>query len=257
MLSRTAPVLLRRSVVLNRGVAGMDAQGRVRYTSSTSKDAKNVDTSGTISDINAKMGGILGLAGAPTFTKGENVIDVIKKDHKAVADLYEKYKATTDVGKRQEYAWTLTKELVQHSEVEQLLVYPLLKMRPPKSGGDNAQHLHDRSLAEHQHIRELLYTLDQTKVDDPSHPAKLKAAVDAVTEHVKEEESEVLPLIEKNYNLDELQRLGKAFQDHKYTATTRPHPSAPLQGPFAAAANIVSKPIDLARDAIRQATEKK
>jgi len=232
----------------------------------TTKDAafgtieKGINTQGTISDLNSRIGGILGLAGAPTFTRGKNVIEVIKTDHQTVKDLYEKYQNTEDIGKRQEYAWTLTKELVEHSEVEQLLVYPLLKMRCDKQAGggaENAQHLHDRSLQEHQEIRELLYDLDQTKVDDPSHATKLKTAVDAVLQHVKEEESEVLPLIEANYSLEERERLGQAFQHHKYTAPTRPHPSAPLQGPFAAMAGMASKPLDLARDAIRNITEKK
>lgn len=138
-------------------------------------------------------------------------------------------------------------------QVEGLLVYPLLKLR----GNDpSLQNLHDHSLAEHQQIRELLYDLDQTKIEDPLHPQKFKAAFDAVKSHATEEERDVLTQIEKNYTMDELERLGNAFQTHKYTAVTRPHPSAPLQGPFAAAANIATKPIDLARDAVRNATEK-
>ena len=119
------------------------------------------------------------------------------------------------------------------------------------------QELHDRSLDEHQHIRELLYKLDQTKIDDPDHSQRLEDAVKAVLEHVKEEESEVLPSIESKFNQEELERVGSAFEIHKYTAVTRPHPNAPLQGPFAAAVNIATKPIDIARDAIRGATEKK
>eukprot|EP01112_Ceratiomyxa_fruticulosa_P014265 TRINITY_DN4072_c0_g1_i1.p1 TRINITY_DN4072_c0_g1~~TRINITY_DN4072_c0_g1_i1.p1 ORF type:complete len:262 (-),score=74.91 TRINITY_DN4072_c0_g1_i1:188-973(-) len=212
----------------------------------------DIDTSGAVSDINSKIGGILGLQGAPLFVKGDNVIDIIKNDHRTVEELYEKYKSAKDTAKKQELAWTITKELVQHSEVEQIIVYPLLKMRDTPDG----QHLHDRSLSEHQEIRELLYALDQTKVTDPSHPAKLKAAIEAVIEHVKEEESEVLPLIEKEYTLEERQYLGAAFQFHKYGTVTRPHPSAPLQGPFAAMVGMATKPIDLARDLYRSTTEK-
>jgi len=180
-----------------------------------------------------------------------------------VDELYEKYKSTQDIGLRQEYAWTLTKELVEHSEIEQMLVYPLLKFRPSKkaqAGGlksdNNAEHLHDRSLQEHQEIRELLYTLDQTKVDDPTHPAKLKAAMEATLQHVKEEEGEVLPLIESGYSEEELERVGSAFKYHKYIAPTRPHPSAPLQGPPGALGGLASKPFDIARDVIRNITEK-
>eukprot|EP01103_Thecamoeba_quadrilineata_P001406 TRINITY_DN11253_c0_g1_i1.p1 TRINITY_DN11253_c0_g1~~TRINITY_DN11253_c0_g1_i1.p1 ORF type:complete len:246 (-),score=58.36 TRINITY_DN11253_c0_g1_i1:20-757(-) len=245
MFTRT---LIRSSTLIARENAR-----RGFHSSSIFYNKSNIDTTGTVSDINTKIGGILGLAGAPTFQRGENVIDVIKRDHKTVESLYKQYKSTKDTAQRQEYAWTLTKELVQHSEVEQLLVYPLLKLRDCQNG----QEFHDRSLQEHQHIRELLYDLDNTKVDDPSHPQKLEAAVKATLEHVKEEESEVLASISKKYSVEELERVGAAFEAHKYTAVTRPHPSAPLQGPFAAAVNIATKPIDMARDALRNMTEKK
>lgn len=240
-----------------------DAKDAVNKVVDTVKSAVGVGAAGakdaaasvdSIKDAHAKIGGILGLAGAPTFTKGENVIKLIKEDHAAVKSLYDQYNATQDKAKRQEYAWKLTKELVQHSEVEQMLVYPLLNMRGAKAEGAKLQ---ERSLNEHQHVRELLYTLDQTKIDDPSHPQKLKAAVDAVLEHVKEEEGEVLPLIEKHYNAEELSRLGSAFATHKLTAPTRPHPDAPAQGPLQAAAGMAAKVGDLARDAVRNVTEKK
>jgi len=202
----------------------------------------------TISEAHAKIGGILGLAGAPTFTKGDNVIDLIKRDHRKAESTYKEFKATTDKKKKEELARALIKDLVQHAEVEQMLVYPLLKMRDT-----NADVIHDRSLHEHQEVRELLYAVDQTNFSDPSYESKLKAAMDANQKHVEEEEAETLPLLAKKYNTDELQRLGSAFETHKYTAPTHPHPSAPMQGPLAAAAGMAAKVGDLARDATHAA----
>jgi len=212
------------------------------------------DTSGPISNANSLIGGVIGLSGAPTFKRGENVIQIIKRDHQFFKDEYAKYQAATSLRSRQEHAWALVKAIVQHSEVEQLLVYPLLKMRGEKER--EGDFLHDNSLSEHQHIRELLDAVDQTDVDDVSYPKKLQDAMDAVTAHGDEEEQEVLPVIERNFKIEELERLGKAFEKHKATAVTRPHPHAPAQGPLAAAANILTKPIDLARDAIRDVTKK-
>jgi len=123
---------------------------------------------------------------------------------------------------------------------------------PSKDG----EKIHDHALKEHQEIRELLYEVDNTKVDDPSHPEKLEKAMKAVTHHVEEEESELLPLIEKLYSVEELKKVGASFKVHKYTAPTRPHPSTPMQGPLAAAAGMMAKPIDLARDAVRNVVEK-
>ena len=202
----------------------------------------------TLAEAHAKIGGILGLAGAPTFTKGENVIDLIKKDHRKAESTYKQFQQETDNKKKEELARSLIKDLVQHAEVEQMLVYPLLKMRDT-----NADQIHDRSLHEHQEVRELLYAADQTNFSDPSFSTKLKAAMDANNKHVEEEEKDTLPLLEKKYNLDELQRLGSAFETHKYTAPTHPHPSAPMQGPAAAAAGMAAKVGDLARDAVHSA----
>jgi len=179
------------------------------------------------------------------------VIDVIKRDHRKVESLYKEFNETSDKKKKHEIAQTLVKNLVQHSEVEQMLVYPLLKMRETPNG----QTIHDRSLNEHREVRELLYKVDQTKFDDPSYPSKLKAAMDANAKHVKEEESETLPLLAKKFTTDELQRVGSAFETHKYTAPTHPHPSAPMQGPAAAAAGMAAKVMDLARDAVGKGTK--
>jgi len=212
------------------------------------KGSQKIDTSGPISSLNSMIGGILGLAGAPTFQKGENVIDIIKSDHEKVEQLYKTYKEARTVSSRQEAARDYVKNLVQHSEVEQMLVYPLLKMRGEKE--NKQQVAHDRSLAEHQEIREMLYDLDQTAIEDPSHPMKFKKVMEAVKEHVKEEENEVLPTIKMLYTEEELQRLGNAFEKHKATAPTHPHPSAPMQGPLAAAAGMAGKGVDMLKDAL-------
>lgn len=100
-----------------------------------------------------------------------------------------------------------------------------------------------------QEVRELLYAVDQTEFSDPSYATKLKAAMDANQKHVEEEERDTLPLLEQKYSLEELQRLGSAFETHKYTAPTHPHPSAPMQGPLAAMAGMAAKAGDLVRDA--------
>jgi len=210
-----------------------------------------------MSNANSLIGGVLGLAGAPTFQRGENVIEIIKRDHRHFKNEHKSYKEATTLQSQQEHAWALVKAIVQHSEVEQLLVYPLLKMRGDYDGSsEKGQELHDNSLAEHQFIRELLYKVDQTKVDDESYPLLLQRVMDEVEKHGEEEEDHVLPVIERNFKIDELERLGNAFEKHKATAVTRPHPSAPAQGPLAAAANIITKPLDLVRDAVRNATEK-
>jgi len=208
-----------------------------------------VDTSGALRSANAILGGIFGLGGAPTFSRGENLITIIKRDHQNAFKLADDYNREPKVERRREIARQLTKDLVQHSEVENLLVYPLLKMRSHDEA-QRKQGLHDHSLQEHQAITQFLYDMDHTAIEDPLHSERLNSMIDLVRKHVQEEEEEVLPMIAKNYNTEELERLGTAFEMHKYAATTRPHPFAPSQGPLAAVANLIAKPIDMTKDAL-------
>jgi len=186
----------------------------------------------------------------PASAQGENIIDIIKRDHLKVSTLYSEYNTTRDLGHRQQIAWILTKKIVQHTEAEEQAVYPLLQMRGTKNTiGDQ---LHKRSQEEHEEIKELLYDLDQTMVEDPSHSVKLEIAIQAVMRHINEEEGEVLPILDKNYSVEELQRLGTEFKKLKKTAVTRPKPDAPM--PSVEAANLMTEPMDKVQDTVRQPT---
>ncbi|KAG2189527.1 hypothetical protein INT46_004356, partial [Mucor plumbeus] len=140
----------------------------------------------------------------------------------------------------------LIKKLVQHDEVEQLLVYPLLR---EKIGGKIGEDHYERSLSEHQEHRNLLYKVKQSNINnDLDFDKKLEDAMKSVFYHVKKEESEVLPLLKENISENDLKRIGSSFKAHKLTAVTRPHPDAPTQGFPAAVANIITKPFDLLKD---------
>lgn len=199
-----------------------------------------------ISKAESKFGKTVGLTGAPVFIKSDNIIDLIKNDHNEAKELYEKYKKTENKDDKKNICNKLIKKLVQHDEVEQLLVYPLLR---EKIGGKIGEDHYERSLSEHQDHRNLLYNVKQSNIsNDIDFDKKLDIAMKSVFDHVKKEEGEVLPLLNENLSEDELKRIGSSFKAHKHTAVTRPHPDAPSQGFPAALANIVTKPFDLLKD---------
>lgn len=199
-----------------------------------------------ISKAASKFGKTVGLTGAPVFIKSDNVIDLIINDHNEAKELYEKYKKTNEKDNKNKICNELIKKLVQHDEVEQLLVYPLLRENIEGSIGKNH---YERSLKEHQEHRNLLYEVKQSNINnDIEFDKKLDDAMESVFDHVKKEENEVLPLLKKNISEDDLKRVGSSFKAHKYTAVTRPHPSAPTQGFPAAVANVITKPFDLIKD---------
>lgn len=199
-----------------------------------------------ISKAASKFGKTIGLTGAPVFIKSDNIIDLIKKDHNEAKELYEKYKKTENKDDKKNICNKLIKKLVQHDEVEQLLVYPLLR---EKIGGKIGEEHYERSLSEHQDHRNLLYDVKKSNIsNDIDFDKKLEIAMISVFEHVKKEESEVLPLLNENLSEDDLKRVGSSFKAHKLTAVTRPHPNAPSQGLPAALANVVTKPFDILKD---------
>ncbi|KAG1563501.1 hypothetical protein G6F50_011945 [Rhizopus delemar] len=199
-----------------------------------------------ISKAASKIGKTIGLTGAPVFIKSDNIIDLIKKDHNEAKELYEKYKKTENKDDKKNICNKLIKKLVQHDEVEQLLVYPLLR---EKIGGKIGEEHYERSLSEHQDHRNLLYDVKKSNIsNDIDFDKKLEIAMISVFEHVKKEESEVLPLLNENLSEDDLKRVGSSFKAHKLTAVTRPHPNAPSQGLPAGLANVVTKPFDILKD---------
>jgi hemerythrin superfamily protein len=199
-----------------------------------------------ISKAASKFGKTVGLTGAPVFIKSDNVIDLIINDHNEAKELYEKYKKTNEKNVKKNICNSLIKKLVQHDEVEQLLVYPLLR---EKIGGKIGEDHYERSLSEHQEHRNLLYKVKQSNINnDLDFDKKLEDAMKSVFYHVKKEESEVLPLLKENISENDLKRIGSSFKAHKLTAVTRPHPDAPTQGFPAAVANIITKPFDLLKD---------
>jgi hemerythrin superfamily protein len=200
-----------------------------------------------VSRAASKFGEMVGLTGAPVFTEGRNVVDLIIEDHAQARTLYETFKTSTDLEQKKNLRNNIIKSLVQHDECEQLLVYPLLR---EKVGGSLGEGHYRRSLDEHQELRELLYGVRYLDVNKNPHQfeSKFKSAMEAVIRHVEAEENEVLPLLRQHVSEESLKKVGASFVAHKYTAVTRPHPSAPMQGYPAAVANVILKPFDRIQD---------
>jgi hemerythrin superfamily protein len=200
-----------------------------------------------VSKASSKFGEAVGLSGAPVFIKSDNIIDLILADHNNAKALYENYKISQDPETKRKTANNLIRELVLHDECEQLLVYPMLR---EKVGGEKGEQEYERSLKEHQEHRELLYAVKNTdfKKDPQEFDDKLKKAIDSVFDHVAKEEKEVLPLLKEHLTEDQLKKIGASFKAHKPLTATRPHPGAPSQGYPAAAASVMLKPFDAAKD---------
>ncbi|THA71564.1 hemerythrin domain-containing protein [Streptomyces sp. A0958] len=154
---------------------------------------------------------------------GGNVIAELTTDHREVDELFAKIEAQP-VGdeRRRKLADELTIELVRHSVAEEMHLYPAVR-RFVDDGDDMA----DKELSDHAEVEQHLKELEGLPADDPQFDhlvAKLKLEV---SEHVRDEEGRLFPLLAAACSPETLDELGEKVRAAKKTAPTRPHPSTP------------------------------
>jgi len=182
----------------------------------------------------------------------ESVVQLILNDHRKAEQLFEKYHAAREAAAKQKHAWALIKEISQHGAKEEMSIYPWMKQHFPETSG-----VVSHGIKEHQRLKEDLAALDKITVDDPRFDQTIQRVWKDLTHHIKEEESTILPQLEKKATAAELVKLGETFQQVEAIAPTRPHPHAPAEGVAAVVANAGAKIVDSMRDAKRNQEAKK
>ncbi len=131
-----------------------------------------------------------------------DVVDLIMNDHREVEHLFELLR---DPATRAQNVPVLVTLLTAHSRAEEAEVYPVA--RDEAGAADEVSH----SQSEHAEADDLLARLAAADPDSDHFESILQELVDAVTHHVEEEESSVLPAMRRG--LDEARRdeLGRAF----------------------------------------------
>lgn len=132
-----------------------------------------------------------------------DVVDLIMQDHREVEKLFDRMKAEPD--QRPMLVPVVSTLLVAHSRAEEAEVYPAA--RDEADEADDVAHSQEEH-AQAEEIMERLKTLDHHSAEFDSTLAEL---IEAITHHVEEEESSVLPGMRQALSVDRLQELGEAF----------------------------------------------
>jgi hemerythrin superfamily protein len=135
----------------------------------------------------------------------KDVVDLIMADHREVESLFERMK--NDRSQRPMLVPVMSTLLVAHSRAEEAEVYPVA--RDEAGIADDVAH----SQQEHAEAEALLEQLKTLDHESEKFHEVLDELIDAVTHHVEEEESSVLPGMRKNLPADRLAELGEAFMD--------------------------------------------
>jgi hemerythrin superfamily protein len=180
-----------------------------------------------------------------------DAIQLLKKDHRTVEDLFKRFEKFSDRAKKgkQDVVERIVKELSVHSAAEEAVLYPSIRSAVDDKKLDE---LVLESLEEHHIVKWTLSELDGMSPDNERFDAKVTVLIESVRHHVEEEEKELFPKIAKAFGKERLNEMGEALRVAKTAAPTHPHPRMPDEPP----GNVLGAPgaalVDRALDAGRR-----
>lgn len=174
-------------------------------------------------------------------------VQLIEHDHRSLERLFGRMEHSLARGDEQGAAATLrqvVRALSIHAAIEEQFLYPALR-------GAKSDETILYAVEEHHAVKLTLAELEATPAVDPRFATKARLLMRHVREHVKEEERDLLPAIERTLDPDQRRELGATLSNAKLLSPTRPHPTAPEAPPANLLAGPVVGALDRVRDAVR------
>ncbi|GLH99097.1 hemerythrin domain-containing protein [Phytohabitans aurantiacus] len=142
-----------------------------------------------------------------------DAVTLIKNDHRVMERLFEQMKS------RKADRAALLKECVArlsaHSWAEEERVYTaIVKADPPEQG----QVYH--GVEEHHEAEQLMHKLEEIDPKSAEFESVLDDFIEAVTHHVEEEETKILPALSESVDAERLVELGAAFEERRLAVLT-------------------------------------
>jgi|ERR1043166_3394984 hemerythrin-like domain-containing protein len=141
-----------------------------------------------------------------------NAIELLTADHEVVSDLFEEVKSSEE-GEHRRLFERINEELEVHTHIEENIFYPKMK----DEGDDELKDIVMEGIEEHRQVKMFLRELQDLAEDSEKFEAKLQVLMEDVEHHVEEEEGEMFPLVEDQFDGDVLEELGAAMEAEKKT----------------------------------------
>ncbi len=174
--------------------------------------------------------------------------DLIRKDHEAVKTLFRKFESARGAEK-QKIAQQIIAELSVHAEVEEQLLYPLLREADDANEDDVLE-----ALEEHHAAKLTLLELDKMKVDHERYDAKMTVLRESIEHHIEEEESDLLPRVDRLLSEEQDLALAQELTALKAAVPDHPHPMAPDEPPGNFMSAGLAKILDMGKNLARAVT---
>jgi hemerythrin-like domain-containing protein len=140
-----------------------------------------------------------------------NIYDVLRKDHRAVADIFERIEKTTERAEkgRKDLFATLRAQLSAHARAEEEVFYtPLLERMKDRS-------MLLEAFEEHGVLALMCDDIADCPVDDERWLAKVTVLREIVDHHVEEEEDEVFGVARKHFSKEEAEAIAARMTARK------------------------------------------
>jgi len=139
-----------------------------------------------------------------------NALELLKTDHEKVSELFEEFKSNEDGDNTQLFA-EIKAELEVHAHIEEAIFYP----RMQAEGDEELQKIVLEALEEHRQMKMFLNEISELSDDSEKFNPKLKVLVEDTEHHVEEEEGEMFPVVESQFDEEQLEEIGAELEAEK------------------------------------------
>ena len=139
-----------------------------------------------------------------------NANELLKADHDTVDALFQKVKASPD-GDHKDLFEQIKAELDVHTHIEETIFYPKLKA----DGDEELKKITLEGVEEHRQAKMFLKELAALSDDSEKFDPKLKVLMEDISHHVQEEEGQMFPMVQEQFDEDTLQMLGDEMEKEK------------------------------------------
>ena len=139
-----------------------------------------------------------------------NAIELLKEDHSVVDGLFEEVEES-DPGDHPRIFAQIKVELETHAHIEETIFYPSIQ----EDGDEELIELTSEALKEHSQMKVILGELGAVSTDPEKFEPLLTKLIEDVRHHVEEEEGEMFPSVEDQFEAETLETWGKQMQLEK------------------------------------------
>jgi hemerythrin superfamily protein len=139
-----------------------------------------------------------------------DALELLKKDHETVKELFEEAEGTEDKKVKEELFEDIKTELETHARIEETVFYPAMEKHA------ELKDMVLESIDEHKQVKTLLREIDNLKSDSEQFEPKLKVLMEKVEHHAEdEEEGKMFLKVRELLSEKDLEQLGQDLEAAK------------------------------------------